>query len=428
MIPALGLIGALWACGGPCFAQDAKMVETRFHRVHLKNGNFVDGALLRESDQEVILKLRDGEFTIRRHLVDRVEFVKMRSVEYVRRPEPPKEAAPGKKGIALMKEEPLPDPQASRAALPAGVAEALGAKVTAILSRLAKAEAVHKHDVARELLSAGDGAGACVSALLDTCDEEDLPYVELVLKKMKDRACVEPLSKQLESKRAEVRKVGVSVLGVLGRKGALNQVRGRLEDEDARVREAAVGALEASDDWTVLKPMARRVADLDENVRKRASAAAHALAKKFGLLGDLKDELLSHLDNTRGDPKAEVASALLKLADTGLTDTFLKLLEDDTPSVRAVAAKALALPEAEEALLRLLSVERDGRVKVELAGSLGRLKSGKGEATLLLWLEDREREVRVAAAGALRRITGRVHDVDHEGCSECHKGGAPKRP
>src|SRR6185436_5678046 len=58
--------------------QDSDVDGLRFHRVHLTNGNFIDGQLVKETAASVLLRLRSGEMTIRRDMIDRVEFVKMR--------------------------------------------------------------------------------------------------------------------------------------------------------------------------------------------------------------------------------------------------------------------------------------------------------------------------------------------------------------
>ncbi|HVR83228.1 MAG TPA: hypothetical protein VMU54_02885, partial [Planctomycetota bacterium] len=58
---------------------DGRWSETQFHRVHLRNGNFVDGKVIRLSDKEVVLKLTPGELCLRMDLVDRIELIKMKS-------------------------------------------------------------------------------------------------------------------------------------------------------------------------------------------------------------------------------------------------------------------------------------------------------------------------------------------------------------
>src|SRR5689334_13486442 len=53
--------------------------EIRFHRIHLRNGNFIDGKVTADKPNEVILLMAAGEMAIRRDQIDRVEVVKMKS-------------------------------------------------------------------------------------------------------------------------------------------------------------------------------------------------------------------------------------------------------------------------------------------------------------------------------------------------------------
>jgi hypothetical protein len=74
------VVPALLALQLVATAQDKNptWVETRFHRVHLRNGNFIDGQLLRQNSKIVVLNLKSGEFGVGRDMVQRVEFITMR--------------------------------------------------------------------------------------------------------------------------------------------------------------------------------------------------------------------------------------------------------------------------------------------------------------------------------------------------------------
>jgi hypothetical protein len=61
-------------------ARDIVWTETRFHRIHLHNGNVVDGQLVEEDARSVTLSLPVGRMLIRRDQIDRVEQVMMRTV------------------------------------------------------------------------------------------------------------------------------------------------------------------------------------------------------------------------------------------------------------------------------------------------------------------------------------------------------------
>lgn len=88
-------------------------IETRYHRVHLRNGNTIDGHLINDSRTALVLKLKVGEMQIRRDMIDRVELVRMRSLKEVPefkpakseiaaavKPAPTDSTEPGQKPIA----------------------------------------------------------------------------------------------------------------------------------------------------------------------------------------------------------------------------------------------------------------------------------------------------------------------------------------
>src|SRR6185503_11564542 len=83
--PMKTVIGAILAIlavpGAALFAQDADQFQTiRFHRVHLRNGNVIDGNLVALTDNMATLKLSSGEMSIKRGMIEKIEYIKMRSL------------------------------------------------------------------------------------------------------------------------------------------------------------------------------------------------------------------------------------------------------------------------------------------------------------------------------------------------------------
>src|SRR5579863_3100343 len=60
--------------------QEPNWVDVRFYRVHLHNGNVVDGQLVKQTDKEVVLLIQGGEIHFRNDVIERLELVKMRSL------------------------------------------------------------------------------------------------------------------------------------------------------------------------------------------------------------------------------------------------------------------------------------------------------------------------------------------------------------
>ena len=114
----------------------APTAETRFHRVFLKNGNFVDGDLQRIEADTVVLRLKSGDVGINRDLVDRIEIVKMKAADEA----PPKVDLPARSTEELRKIEAAESP-APRVAPAYAAPPSVKAAVDPLASRLAKASA-----------------------------------------------------------------------------------------------------------------------------------------------------------------------------------------------------------------------------------------------------------------------------------------------
>src|SRR5258706_10928469 len=133
--------------------QGEDWVETRFHRVHLLNGNFIDGQLVKESPAGATLMLKSGQITIRKDLIDRIEIVKMRSIKDEAPPPPRTEVArppqPAKPAPEKAPADPGPRPDTT------GFHPALRGNEQAILDRMKKAPVEQRGDLATELAPLG---------------------------------------------------------------------------------------------------------------------------------------------------------------------------------------------------------------------------------------------------------------------------------
>ena len=64
-MPKRAVLAFVLALSGLLGAQDSPFQEVRFHRVHLLNGNFVDGTLVRQTKDELVLRIKGGEVGMR---------------------------------------------------------------------------------------------------------------------------------------------------------------------------------------------------------------------------------------------------------------------------------------------------------------------------------------------------------------------------
>src|SRR5579872_6878724 len=77
ILPVLALLAWL---APPAAAQEVVWIDTQFHRVYLRNGNFIDGKIVQVNNREVHLDVVPGSMTFRLDMVDRIELIKMRTL------------------------------------------------------------------------------------------------------------------------------------------------------------------------------------------------------------------------------------------------------------------------------------------------------------------------------------------------------------
>jgi len=400
----------LTGIGSVASAQSVEWTETRFHRVHLKNGNFIDGSLEGQSDRQVVLKLRVGTMAIRKDLIDRVEWVKIRTVKEAPKPVAVDQGARnGKKPVALADAR-KPLGSARPGPSPGGVEE----RVDSILKILEMAERDQKFDVMRQLAQAGEGAAPYLAERMESLKGETLASAANALILMKDKAALPVVGRLLDGADADLRAHAVAIVAQLEPENARPPLR-LLKDESAVVRVAAVGALEEVGDRDSFFRIAELLSDNDRDVRSRALSVLAKLAAKYELTDDLVGTLEQGLSRARGKEKAELAVAAGKTGVKELWRALAPLLSEEEPDVRAAAAGALAtlaVPNSGGDVLARLSQERENWPRVQLAAAAQKLKLQKAIEPLIEWLGDPENNIKMAASRALRQITGQNFGVD----------------
>lgn len=372
-------------------AQDARPSETRFHRVHLRNGNFVDGDLIKDTEREVMLRLKFGEFVIRRDQVSRIELVKIAGAG-----EAPKVVTPARK----------PGPAVKPAAAPP-------ARLAALVHSLKRATGDAKYEILQEIIGLGPEAVDPLVELLAGPDEELRPFIAAALIEKKEPRTLPRVTPLLAHPGAGVRSEAARVVAGLGDRSGAAHVRPLLADPAPRVRESAIAAVEALEGASGLDPAARLLLDPDGTVRNRAIRACFTLSDRHGLAEDLARLLVNALETSRGEATADLLGALGTLGRRDLAPRLLPRLGDDLPRVRAAAVGALAnLGAGADEILELLPRERDFRVRAQLALAAQKLKLQRAIDPLIAWLSGGEPEPRELAVRALRALTGQDHGTD----------------
>lgn len=388
-------------------SQDAEWVEIRFHRVHLRNGNFIDGQILKDLPAEVLLKLRVGEISIKRDQIDRVEIIKLRSVN--EKPivkTPPKGPDRG------------PQPLPSLPLTPVTTPQEIQRKVEGILKTYAGSKAEERGPLpVAELAALGEEAAAFLAARLPDFDGTLQRPVVAALGELKSPKAIAILEAYAAHPNPVVRGMTVTALGLMGDVQREKSLRPFLQDKDPAVRKTTlsmIGTIE-NPDW--FRPISDLCADEDKDVRNSAISISSQMASKLGLQEEFLRILIGNLNRSSGGVKVDMVASIGGYGKAEHWSILAPLLRDTDAAVRTAVAMALSklgAPDSGPEIVSQLPVERDHWTRVYLASAAQRLKLTKAVEPLIDWLGDPDEEIRRVASIALQAITGQILGVDRE--------------
>lgn len=399
-------------------------VERRFERVHLRNGNFLDGRMVRNTEREVTLVVPAGRITIRREQIARVEEIRIRTlaekppeVKAPPAPLPPDVPVPGRAPPALALEAPEP-PAAVRvdptvAPYPAG--QSVRDRVDRALAQARAATPDRKHEVLSPLGEEGEETHLYLTSLLETLDPVTMAAAAQTLMGARSQRSLAILSKILGGAHRDARIHAASIVAAIGDVSVARAVRPLLRDGDAAVRRAAVSALQALGDGESIEAMAPLCADPDSDTRRTAMEACLALAPAQGGLERLEGPFRDVLDRAGTEAKADLLVCIGRGGLKGMWSMVVAHLNDRATEARAAAAMALgmlAMPDSADDLMRALGAERERDVRVQIALATGRMRLRRAVEPLVGWLAEDDEAVRLGAEAALREITGQNFGPD----------------
>lgn len=377
------------------------------HRVHLRNGNFLDGRLELISDKDILFRWGPGVL-MRIKLIDirgDVEEIKIRAMNS----EP--------RRIAIRDTLPTKDP-ATDEAPPVRDPKKPGSSIDQFFTSLLARPDVTFEILAKEVKSLGiDGARAIV-AELPHMDQKRTDLAFVSLDQMRDLQIDREIRGLLESKRADIRARAVNLLANRNSDESLRAVVGLIKDPSPAVRTAVLMALPNFNDPMVLDSISNLAIDPDPQVRARAIQSAEGLSAKVGTDNDLAYLFLSRLGRGSSGATAEIAMSLSRLADRAgegfpvdeLRDRLTGMLSDRDPAARGAAAYALSSRKlggtSGDAIFDAFEREREPKVIVHMIDSLARLRFSRANEALIEKLRDDNKDVKAAAQRALERITG----------------------
>jgi HEAT repeat protein len=389
--------------------QDSDSDSVRFTRVYLTNGNFIDGQLLKDTPASVLLKLRSGEMTIRRDMIDRVEFVKMRD-----RLQPPV-VTPRPKAEAPPRPEVKSD--VPKIAIDTKTPADIQKKVDQMVQKLRLSPGPEKVFPREELEALGDHA---ITYLASRVPDMDVGMMDVIMQAfiaMKTTVPNEILGAFINHDKPSVRSFACTVLGLQSDEMKRTYVRPMLKDRDDRVRLTAVSLLGSVTDPDWMDTVGDLCGDPSRDVRNCAIHTTRRVAQK----NDLKDKCLRILvQNLSSSSDAVREDMVGGIAALGIKDswTFLtRMLNDREPKVRAAAASgltALAVDESGTEIVDAVGRERDGHTRLALIQLVARLRLMKAMEPMLDWLSGSDESVRKATENLFRVLTGESLGQDRE--------------
>lgn len=428
MIVLLSLAALLGLQKAPPPAAQAGQNDVRFHRVHLRNGNFLDGELVRQTTSQVILRVKFGDMSINRALIERVEFITMRGVK----DKPEEVEAPKPTPVALAPAPPdtRPDPSAkpTSSAPPAAKAKGaaaapfvppaeLKAQVDVLVGKLAKAAASEQDGVLRELAALGNDTAPYLAAVMETADPKLAELVGTVLIQQTNAGAAAYILRLFSHAEPRIRAQAALGLGSNGGVAYAAELAGLGKDKESSVRISAVTALSAFDDEVIWDPMTSFILDPERDVRSRALATLARLAGVLQAKERWVAALVEALEKVGKEGRADVLGALGRTKDAESALKAAPHLKDEDPEVRAAAAIALGElnnPETADELAARMADEDSPRAREAEARAAGTLKAKGAVETLVEWLGDENERVRQEAEKALTLITRQELGKDRE--------------
>lgn len=402
---------AVWTLPASAWAQDP-FTEVRFHRVHLRNGNVVDGQLLRQTAKEIVLLLRGGEISIRMDQVDHLELVKMKTLN----DKPIILETP--KVTSVMVGEALKEAPKIRRAPPTTQVK-LDAQteqaVAAALDDYAKADVEMKQTVLNRLSQMGSPVRVYLASLVPTFDREQIPVVLSTLAQSKDAALVPAISALLENADPTLRVHGAMALGALGDISAVPSLGPLVKDKDPSVRAAAVTALAILRSPDAIDVLLPAIMDPDRETRTRALATLYDLANQASRQRELSDAVASALAKSDGDVRLDLITAMGKISNASSWNILSTYLRDDSAAVRQAAATSLAqiaAPDSASAVAAAVEGEKTASVQVALCRAVQKLNILAAGGSLIRWLEEGNQDVKSAALTTLGSLAGQSLGTD----------------
>jgi HEAT repeat protein len=387
---ALALVAGLSI---PLASAAQELVDVRFDRVHLRNGNVVDGHIVDRNPSSVTVKVNGGEIIFKFLSISWIEKVKMKSL----------------KDSSIVVDKPLKEFEVAgtKGKLKITDYADLERDVLRLVNRWRTAPAEGKYAVVKEIFPLGPEAGVVLMKNLQNFDPLELQHlVEPVVLEVRPANTAPLVVPLLSNPKAALRAAGLSLLGAIGEAVAVMQVEELLKDEDPAVRGAAIVTLCRVNAKDSIEPILRLALDPEQSVRVTALNVVIDMCAKNER--EVLPLLANLLDQSKGETKADIAMAVGRTKKAEAVPMLVRLLADEAASVRSMAIHTLSVMGAKEAgedVFNRMELEKEVPVRVYLAAAVDKLHIRKGISTLIQWLADSEEGIRTSSLTALKNMT-----------------------
>ncbi|HEX7899117.1 MAG TPA: HEAT repeat domain-containing protein [Planctomycetota bacterium] len=392
---SIAVVPALLALQLVAAAQEATWIETRFHRVHLRNGNFIDGQLVRQTPKLVTLDMRpSGEFSVRRDMIQRVEFVTMRSLKD---PTPPP-SRPAASELAV-------NPDAVKLPSgPAGVPTQPKDGPDAVSSFLGPAPARFTAEIKQAVeaalvafMTAHPDTRRPLAPRLQEIGPEGIAYACWLC--MRGRTIVQ---------RSDI----IDAIATFDLPEVMpTLLESAASNPDPRAREAAIQGLAKKGTPAAVAGIIKCLADVSGPIWNVAADELIKLAKTGGVN---VEAIVAEMNAT--PYKGAFTQTLGKIGGDVALQALQALLREGTTADKVAALQGLMSfkrPEDGPAALEMLDNE-DAQVRRQVCLFLGTVRYGPSVRGLIDTLADEDPGVGDNALWALRKISGQVNDKDPE--------------
>ncbi|MBI2901054.1 MAG: HEAT repeat domain-containing protein [Planctomycetes bacterium] len=286
------------------------------------------------------------------------------------------------------------------------------------LAKIKAAPPEERDALVSELLKLGEGAAEYLADLVDRVDDASAQAVFTALQGQKDPHVLSILFDKMASQSPQIRVAVLQTLMSVVEKEHAPRIRKFLDDPDANVRASTLAVLRKLDDEDSLDAIARRTADPDLNVGRTAASFVMAMAKRLERVDEVIEILKIELQRAKGKSRGPVIDALGRSERKEAADIFIEYIDDPESDVRAIVAQACGALRAEEQvdpLVRRLGEETVQWVKTSICRAFQEINSKKAVDPLIDLMErDDNYDVDEAAMSALKAVTGQKEGFGHD--------------